>query len=679
MEHAAFLQDLAILMLTAGIATLLFHRLKQPVVLGYLLAGMLIGPHTPPFPLITDEEAIKTLSELGVIFLMFSLGLEFSLRKLKQVGSTAFIAAILEIILMIVIGYEIGRFFQWSQMDSLFLGAILAISSSTIILKALDGLGRSREPFAQYVFGILIVEDILAIVILALLSGVAVTGALEAGAVAATVGQLSLFLVLVLVFGLLLVPRFIHYVARTGSDEMLLITVLSLCFGVSLLAVDLGYSVALGAFLIGAVIAEARVIGRIESLMKPVRDMFSAIFFVSIGLLIDPDLLLEYWVPILVITVAVILGKVATCSIGTFLAGHSIQTSLRVGMSLAQIGEFSFIIASLGVTLGVTSHFLYPIAVMVSVLTTWFTPYLIQGADPAVAWFERSAPPGLLRALDLYTGWIQKLTAPGEENLFLDTAKRMFWRIVLNLFLVAGFLVAARFAAGAIESRVSDFPGGPPAIRTVCWAVAMAASSFLFLATYRKLDILSVFMGEVAAGLSTDPQVAAAIRRWITLLVFWGGSLAIAGLIFFLSVSILPSWQIVGLVGTALAILIILFREKLVSLYLAGQQAIEETFSAPKDHSHGESHDSASLRPVEASVQMIRETIPTGHPAIGMSLAELNLTARPGPMIVGISRGTHTVLYPYPEEQLQPGDELAIVGSPGQIEFARNSLAQPRI
>lgn len=660
-------------MITAGLATLLFHRLNQPIVLGYLLAGMIIGPHTPPFPLITDEETIKTLSELGVILLMFSLGLEFSLRKLKQVGATAGVAAFLEIALMMVVGYEIGRFFGWSDMDRLFLGAILAISSSTIIIKALESLGRSREPFAQYVFGILIVEDILAIVLLALLSGIAVTGALKGMAVAGTIGQLALFLVLVLVLGLLLVPRFLNRVARTGGDEILLITVLSLCFGVSLLAVHLGYSVALGAFLIGAVIAETRAIGRIETLMKPVRDMFSAIFFVSIGLLIDPAVLLEYWLPIVVITLAVVVGKVVTCALGTFLVGHSAQTSLRVGMSLAQIGEFSFIIASLGVSLGVTSHFLYPIAVMVSVLTTLLTPYLIRGADPTVAWFERTAPPGLLRGLDLYTAWVGRLTAPKEENLFLDTAKRLFWRIILNLFLIAGLLVTARFAASALMEAYPGWPGGESAVRTACWAAAMLASSFLFLATYRKLDILSVFMGEVAAGLSQDPKIAAAINRFITLLVFWGGTLAVGLLVFLLSVSILPSWKIVGLVTATLAALVLWFRERLVAIYLSGQKALEETFTPTNEHAPV----SGSVRPAEETSDAPRRVqidIPPGHPAIGQSLAELNLTTRPGPVIIGIGRATHTVLHPLPEEQLQPGDRVMVTGSPRQLEFAQEVL-----
>ncbi|HEV7405079.1 MAG TPA: cation:proton antiporter, partial [Chthoniobacteraceae bacterium] len=313
MQHATFLQDLALVMIVAAIVTVLFRRFKQPVVLGYILAGVIIGPHTPG-PLIKDEHAIQTLSELGVIFLMFSLGLEFSLRKLKEVGATALIAAMFAILLMVWAGYELGRGFGWKEMDSVFLGAILSISSTTIILKALQELGKAKEPFARLIFGILIVEDILAVVMIALLSGFAATGKLEAGAVGSTLLKLSAFLGTLLVVGLIAVPRLLNYVAKFRSDEMLLITVVGLCFGVSLLAVKLEYSVALGAFLIGAIIAEARQIAKIEALTHPVRDLFSAVFFVSIGLLIDPVLLVKYAGPILLISAVVVVGQIVSCT-----------------------------------------------------------------------------------------------------------------------------------------------------------------------------------------------------------------------------------------------------------------------------------------------------------------------------------------------------------------------------
>ncbi len=321
MHAATFFQDLAVVMIVAGLVTVLFRQLRQPVVLGYIIAGVLIGPHTPPFPLVRDEATIHTLAELGVILLMFSLGLEFNLKKLWQVGGTAFITASVIILTMIWVGYEIGQAFVWSPMDSLFLGAMLSISSTTIIVKALAELGKSKEPFAQLIFGVLIIEDILAIAMIALLSSIAMTGSLSLGEIGQTLGRLSLFLVATLVAGLIAIPRFLTYVARFRSPETLLITVLGLCFGVSLLALKLGYSVALGAFLIGAVIAESREIHRIESLIEPIRNMFSAVFFVAIGLMIDPALLAEHWKPILVISLAVVVGQILSCTFGP--GGHA--------------------------------------------------------------------------------------------------------------------------------------------------------------------------------------------------------------------------------------------------------------------------------------------------------------------------------------------------------------------
>jgi len=297
-----FIQDLAVIMLIAGVVTVVFNRFKQPVVLGYIVAGVIIGPHTPPFNLIQDDKTVHILSELGVIFLLFSLGLEFSLKKLAKVGATAVVAAVAEIMLMIWIGYEIGIYFGWKTMDAVFLGAMLAVSSTTIIVKALNELGMKNEKFAQIIFGILIVEDILAIGMIALLSGIATSGSVDSGEVVNTVGKLLLFMVVSLVVGILIVPRLLNYVARFKSNEMLLVTVLGILFGFCLLVMKLEYSVALGAFLVGAVMAESRQIHRIERIIESIRDMFSAIFFVAIGLLFDPNVLAKYWLPITVIT-----------------------------------------------------------------------------------------------------------------------------------------------------------------------------------------------------------------------------------------------------------------------------------------------------------------------------------------------------------------------------------------
>ena len=429
MHAISFIQDLAVIMLVAGVVTILFHRLKQPVVLGYIVAGFIIGPHTPPFGLIHDEDTIKTLAELGVIFLMFCLGLEFSLRKLFKVGATAFIAAFLEIILMIWIGYEIGRWFDWNTMDSLFLGAILAISSTTIIVKALNDLKMKNQRFAQLIFGVLIVEDILGIGIIALLSSIAVSGTVSSGEVFSTVGKLSLFMIVALVIGILLVPRLLAYVAKFESNEMLLITVLGLCFGFCLLVVKLEYSMVLGAFLIGAIMAESKQLIKIERLIEPVRDMFSAIFFVAIGLMIDPQILLQYAWPIAVITVAVVLGKMLSCGLGAFIAGNDGRTSLRVGMGLSQIGEFSFIIAALGMTLQVTSDFLYPVAVAVSAITTLLTPYLIRGADPLSLKIAAVMPKRMSRVFGMYGEWLRSIQPQGEGAMLASMIRRIILQV----------------------------------------------------------------------------------------------------------------------------------------------------------------------------------------------------------------------------------------------------------
>ncbi|HUP81655.1 MAG TPA: cation:proton antiporter, partial [Pirellula sp.] len=521
--HTSFLQDLAVVMIVAGLVTILFHRLKQPVVLGYIVAGVIIGPHTPPFPLINDEQTINTLSELGLILLMFSLGLEFSLRKLIKVGASAFIAAFLEILLMVWTGYEIGRFFGWKRMDSIFLGAMLSISSTTIIARAIADSGKTKERFAQLIFGILIIEDILAIVMIALLSGIAMTGTLRLDSVATTIGRLAVFMAVALVAGLIAVPRLLSYVAKFKSQEMLLITVLGLCFGFSLLATKMGYSVALGAFIIGAVIAEAREIHRIEILTAPVRDMFSAVFFVSIGLLIDPTLLIEHWLPVTVITVGVVLGQSITCAFGTFVAGNDTRTALRVGLGLAQIGEFSFIIAALGLSLNVTSQFLYPIAVAVSAITTLLNPYLIKNADRLVNCFDGLAPTRLVNYLALYTQWIGQLGRNTHTNIGRKFGRRWIGQMALNVALVSAIFAMAAFAVKHPPTWLKKFGWENDTVKAVFWFSAVLLSLPLLIATFRKLQAFGMLIAEIRVTRAKAGERTAAIRAVIAQTILISG------------------------------------------------------------------------------------------------------------------------------------------------------------
>lgn len=586
MHAISFIQDLAVIMLVAGVVTILFHRFKQPVVLGYIVAGFIIGPHTPPFGLIHDEQTIKTLAELGVIFLMFCLGLEFSLRKLFKVGATAFIAAFMEITLMIWIGYEIGRWFDWNTMDSLFLGAILAISSTTIIVKALNDLKMKNERFAQLIFGVLIVEDILGIGIIALLSSIAVSGSVSPEEVFSTVGKLSLFMIVALVIGILLVPRVLAYVARFESNEMLLITVLGLCFGFCLLVVKLEYSMVLGAFLIGAIMAESRQLLKIEGLIEPVRDLFSAIFFVAIGLMLDPAILWEYALPIVVITCAVVLGKMLSCGLGAFIAGNDGRTSLRVGMGLSQIGEFSFIIAALGMTLQVTSSFLYPVAVAVSVLTTLMTPYLLRAADPLSLKLAQVMPGRISRVFALYGEWLRSIQPQGEGALLAAMIRKILLQVGVNLALV----IAIFFAGGYFAPRIAEYLQGWVMKSSwqngLIWGAALLLSLPFLIAAYRKLKALSMLLAEMGVKPEMAGRHTQRVRRIIAEVIPILSLLVIFLLLSALSASILPTNELLIVIAVVAAGVAAVLWRWFIRVHTRMQVALLETLDNHKESGH---------------------------------------------------------------------------------------------
>jgi CPA2 family monovalent cation:H+ antiporter-2 len=672
MHGLTFLQDLAVVMIVAGLVTILFHRFKQPVVLGYIVAGVIIGPHTPPFPLIHDEATIHTLAELGIIFLMFSLGLEFNLRKLKQVGVTALLAALLEIVLMVGAGYELGRMFGWSSMDSLFLGSMLAISSTTIIIKALGELGLAKERFAGLIFGILIIEDILAIVMIALLSGIAMTGTLSVAGVGLTIGKLAIFLTTALVLGLIGVPRLLGFVGRFKSNEMLLVTVLGLCFGFSLLAVKLGYSVALGAFVIGAVISEARELGRIEHLTEPLRDMFSAVFFVAIGMLIDPKMLLSYAWPIAAITVVVIVGKVLTCSFGTFIAGNDTRTSLKVGMGLAQIGEFSFIIAALGLSLKVTSDFLYPIAVAVSALTTLFTPYLIKSADGLVGWFDRTAPRPLLGYLEVYTRWVGQLGSQRKTSFPAQLIRKWTLQMLLNVLLIAAVFLCAAFLGRRSSAWLPNFLARPEIYRTALWLAAVVLALPLFIATFRKLQALGLLVAEVKITPEAAGERTAALRSVVSHAIPFAG---LAGLTIFgltLSSTLLPPFRILIVLLMVVALLTWLLWRSSIRIYSKAQIALQETLSQPPP-SPVEKPAAIPALLREADLEAL--TIGEHSVAARKLIRELALRTRTGASVVGIERAGKAIINPGPDEELLPGDQILIIGSAEQLASARALMA----
>ncbi len=664
MHGATFLQDLAIVMMAAALVTVLFHKLRMPVVLGYILAGVLIGPHVLPSPLISDEATIKTLSELGIVFLMFSLGLDFSFRRLRKVGTTALIAAPLEILLMILVGYQIGQWFGWGRMDSVFLGAMISISSTTIIVKALQEARLTKEPFAQVIFGILIVEDILAIVLLALLSGIAMTGALDAADVAGTLGRLGIFLVVVVVLGLLVVPRLLGWVTKFRSNEVLLVTVLGLCFGVSLLALKLGYSVALGAFIIGAVIAEAREIGRIEILTSSLRDLFCAVFFVAIGLLIEPRMLAQHWLPIVVITAAVVIGKSVACAFGAFVAGHDNWTSMRVGNGLGQIGEFSFIIAALGLQLKVTSEFLYPVAVAVSVITAFLTPLRLKHSDDLVEWWGRHAPRALTNYLDLYTEWLGRFRESRRSGFVGRMVRKWFWQMGLNVALTAGVFIIAVFLAQRKPAWLPQFPGGEIGMNAFLWLGATVLSLPLLIANFRKLQALGLLVAEISVRPEAAGERTASIRAVIAQAIPLAGVVALALLVLALSSTLLPPLEVLLVLVLIVALVMWVWWRAFVKWHSKAQVALIETFERPPP-ARPESTTQFFRLLSHAQIRVV--LVDPGSPVAGKLIRELELRTRTGASVVGIERNGESIVNPGPDEELRAGDKLLLLGSGDQL------------
>ena len=400
------MSDLALILICAGVMTLLFKSLKQPIVLGYIVAGFLASPNMPYMPSVTDMHGIHLWSDIGVVFLLFALGLEFSFKKILKMGAAPIIAAIAIILSMMYVGSLTGSFFGWSDMDCIYLGGMLAMSSTTIIFKAFDDMGLRKERFAGLVLSVLIIEDILAIVLMVMLSTLAVSKEFEGMQMLGSILQLGFFLVLWFTVGIYLIPLFLKKAKPLMNDETLLITALALCFGMVVFASAVGFSAAFGAFVMGSILAETVEAPQIEHLVSPVKNLFGAIFFVSVGMMVDVTLIIEYIVPILCIIAAIMLGQTVLSTCGFLLSGQSLKTSMQCSFSLTQIGEFAFILATLGTSLGVTSDFLYPIVVAVSVFTTFTTPYMIRLAEPAynvvarvlparwIARFERNAAEG---------------------------------------------------------------------------------------------------------------------------------------------------------------------------------------------------------------------------------------------------------------------------------------------
>ena len=580
MHEIGFIRDLAVVMIVAGATTILFQRLRQPVLLGYILAGVLIGPHTPGM-LVDDPRAIDDISNLGVVLLMFTLGLEFSVRKLREVGIGVLAVAVGEVGLMLWIGYGIGGLFGWTGMDALFLGAIISLSSTMVATRTLAEGGQRQQPFAQLVVGLLVAEDMLAIVMLTLLTAVAIGGSVQAEAAFTLIGHLGLFVVVGMILGLLLLPRLVDYVAGFGRDETLLVSVLGICFGASLLAAWMGFSVALGSFLAGAVVAESRSVGRVLRLIEPLRDMFAALFFVAIGLKIDPAMLLQYALPALLIAAVVIIGKTLACSLGIFVVGHDARTALRSGLGMAQIGEFSFVIATLGLSLGVISPFIYPIAVAVSVLCMAASPYLTRSAGGLANGLRRVTPRSVQLLASSYSGWLENLKPVNENAAIAAIFRRLLWHIAINILLVVTLFMIGAYVNGHSWGWFAVFGIHRDLRHTLIWACALFLSLPMLIAIYRKAEALGMLLAEIGIRERFAGSYTQAIRNVLARIIPLVTLLALALLVSALGSTILPPRGIaLSLMVLGVVLAVVLWRG-LVKMHARLQAALKETLDKP--------------------------------------------------------------------------------------------------
>jgi len=677
-----FLKALTLVLCTAAVTTVLFQRLRQPVVLGYIIAGLIVGPYVA-IPLFADPGIVQTLSELGVILLMFSLGLEFSLRKLFAVGPTAGLTALIQCSFMVWLGYIVGQAFGWSSRESLFAGAIIAISSTTIIAKAFDEQGI-RGKLRELVVGVLIVEDLIAVLLMATLTAISTGSGLSAGDLALTTGRLVAFLVGLVVVGLLLVPRAVRAVIRLNRPETTLVASVGICFAVALLALSFGYSVALGAFIAGSLVAESGEEKVVEHLVLPVKDMFAAIFFVSVGMLIDPALIVRYWLAIAVLSVVVIVGKVVSVSVGAFLTGNGTRTSVQAGMSLAQIGEFSFIIAGLGLSLKATGEFLYPIAVAVSAITTLTTPLLIRTAGPAASFVDRKLPKPLQTFVALYGSWVEGLRNAPPRQTVGASVRRLLGLLFLDMALLVALVIGTSLAVGRIALALEERTGLSRELAGRLVIVGAVVLSIPFLVgVVQVARRLGATLAEMALPHRTDGKVdlAAAPRRALLVTLQ-------AVIVLMVGAPVIAITQpfLTGYVGPLIVLLLlwvlgVAFWRSATNLQghaRAGAQVIVDALAA-QSRAKEPGSETPALDHVQVLLPGLGAPTPVRleatSPAIGRSLAELNLRGLTGATVLAIHRGEEGISFPTAREVLQQGDVVALAGTHEAVEAARGLLA----
>ena len=668
-EELRLVQDLALIFISAGIITLIFRALKQPLVLGYIVAGFLISPHFGQLinahfeqftmPSIIDEANVKIWSEIGVIFLLFALGLEFSFKKLFKVGGPAVITAITEVVTMLCVGFFVGHLLGWTTLESIFLGGMLAMSSTTIIIKAFEDLGLRNQKFTNIVFGTLVVEDIVGILMMVMLSTIAISKTFDGGDMLLSLGQLGFFLILCFLVGIYVLPTFFRKFRKSLNNETLLVISIGLCFGLVVLATNLGFSAALGAFIMGSILAETIEGEHIEHLTKNIKDLFGAVFFVSVGMMVNPSVLIEYWLPILVLTLVTIFGKSFFSAFGTLLSGQPLRVSLQSGFSLAQIGEFAFIIATLGYSLNVMSEFIYPIIVTISVITTFTTPYFIRLANPFHDWLEPKLPVKFRAFLENYSSggdlvkhesdW-RKIMRYYLTNVFIYSILSIS-TILLFYYFVSPFIT--RELTGEMPVSVINL------INSILTVIVMLPFIMGLLSGSRKKKELAVKL--VAEGSK------ATRRRLVSLILFR----------IFLATALVASVSFVNfdtksgvVIVISLAIVVFLFfAHKNFKAHWVMEDRFMSNLNQKEEHERQKSplRSSITSQLTNRDIHLAKITVSPDSPFIGKQLKELELRKTYHINVIKIARGHKEIYLPDGNEFIYPSDRITIIGTDEQI------------
>lgn len=660
----ALMSDLALILVAAGVVTLIFKRLKQPLVLGYIVAGIIAGPHISITPTVIDNANIQTWADIGVVFLLFALGLDFSFKKLMKVGGPAVIAAMTIITGMIILGMLAGSCMGWKRMDCIFLGGMLAMSSTSIIFKALNDLGLRTQRFSGLVLGILVIEDLLAIVLMVLLSTMAVKNNFEGTEMIYSIGKLLFFLILWFIVGIFAIPTFLRKTKPLMNDETLLIVVLGLCLLMVVLATYVGFSSALGAFVMGSILAETVEAEKIEHLVRPVKDLFAAIFFVSVGMLIDPAIIWEYIGPVILLTLTVLIGQSVLGTAGVVLSGQPLKVAMQCGFCLSQIGEFAFIIASLGITLHVTDSFLYPIVVAVSVITTFLTPYMMRLSEPAYAYVERKLPPKWKQLLARYTSGAEVVNHENNWKKLLMALGRIV--AVYSVIIIAELILAFGLVVPIVRAHLPGLWGN-----TACALLIITCMAPFLRAIVAKKNHSVEFQI-----LWEDNRFN---RGYLVSLIVFRFILAMAFIMFVISALFkISTGLLIGVAGATIAGIfysrymkkqsILIERRFLRNLNIRDISAKQPSANAPRFAGNLLSRD----------LHMTDLVVPQESLWAGKTLAELSFKTHFGVHVVAIFRGHYCVNIPGGRERIYPLDRIQVIGSDEQLlkfgDYLHNQL-----